>query len=179
MSTSDKLSVKSLPIPGLAELRQAYPVADRNDAAIVACAGAPYGEASNTGIAVVGVSAEGIGHIEHVFQVKSGEAPVYASVTSLGGTHVLAASQDYVNFTGDKAYVVDLASGKTSLVFSAKGAGDLGSGTWSAKAKLLFVPDAGLGVRVFHGDAQGLKEGDAIRLDSALPAHAVRPLIGR
>jgi hypothetical protein len=151
------------------------PVADRDDAVLVSCAGSPYGQdPERSGIALVVVS-DDEGKVEATFQ-SSGDLPqLFSGVVSLGGTRALAVNQDYVANTPDEAYDIDLESGSATPVFEAKAPGDIGSGWYNAEKKLLLVPDINVGVRRFEVGEE-LEELEAAELSATLPARAVRPV---
>lgn len=167
--------VSKVDLPTLANCGELMPVAGRDDAALVGCAGTPFGDAATAGVAILAVNADGEVDVETVFQADDSLPVLYAGIVSLGGTRALVLSQDYVNKIPDTAYDVDLASGTATEVFQAKETGDLGSGWFNAAGKLLMVPDADVGVRRFSVQDDGLEELDAERLSAALPARSVRP----
>jgi hypothetical protein len=169
------LSVEEVDMKGLVNCGSLVPVADRDDAAIVQCAGAWGGDPAAIGVAYVSVKA-GKAKIEHVFQTAEGEPLIYGNPTSLGGTRVVAVAQDFVNLTPDVAYVVDLESGDADELFTAKASGDIGSGSVRVETGLVLVPDASVGVRVFELADDELEAKKSIKLDKAIPARNVRSL---
>jgi hypothetical protein len=171
------LSVEPVELEGLMNCGTVVPVAGSDDAAIVQC-GAPWVDTTSSGLAYVTVQG-GKASVKHIYKPKQGEPLIYANPTSIGGTRVIAATQDYAGDVPppDQAYAVDLATGKTQKLFETHAPGEVGSGTTRLETGLVLIPDASKGVRVFQLKDGKLEARDPIEFDAVLPARAVRPLI--
>jgi hypothetical protein len=118
-----------------------------------------------------------------------------SGVVSLGGSEVVAIAEGQVEHAdggggaqaaqNDRAYIVDIASGRQHELFEAGGPYKIGSGAFNARRRLLLIPDASTddrgrpnaGVRVFERAADGTFEArDVIVVHSILPPRQVRPL---
>jgi hypothetical protein len=179
----DDFSTSSVSFEKLANCGTVIPVADRDDAVIVSCVGAPYGEPEAAGLAFVTLDADGRATVEAEFQAtvsvtgSSLPAPIYGAPTSIGGSRVVAAAVGQGYEGNDTAFVVDLLEGKSELAFESDRPGGIGSGAVRLETGLVLVPDASAGVRVLRLGADGaLEEEDPITLRDDLPARAIRPM---
>jgi hypothetical protein len=165
-----------LELEGLRNCVELTPVAGRDDAVLVQCAGYPFGETATAGLALVALSEDGA--LTEEAALRDQEAPaIFASAVSLGGSRfVAAATGDYQEMIGDRVFVIDLATGQREPLFSTDTPGAVGSGAFDAESGLLLVPDTELGVRVFEVEADAVEPRDTIELDPALPARSVRAM---
>ncbi len=176
------VDLKSSAVTGFAlpELRQCgtlTPVADRGDAVIVSCTGGTFGERATAGFFMVSLDSDGKAKVEHTYQSSDPLPSIYASPVSLGGTRLVGvALGDFATMAPDTAFVIDLASGEATALFSSALGGEIGSGAYRADTGLLLMPDAGKGVRVFNVGADAIEERETLALDAALPPRSVRPL---
>jgi len=171
-------SVASAPLPEFKNCGSVLPVSGREDAVIVGCSGSPFADPMTSGFLLVSLDAEGKVSIEQSFKAKAKDPVIYAGAVSLGGTRMLGiATGDFTAGSPDTAYVLDLATGETSAVFSSALAGELGGGAFRAETGLLLVPDAGKGVRTFKVAADKLEAGEILDVPAALPARSARPLV--
>ncbi|MFT3928121.1 MAG: hypothetical protein QM778_36670 [Myxococcales bacterium] len=176
----DALTTKPFAIDGLANCGSVYRVPGRDDAAIVQCAGAYYGNPDNSGLALVSVT-NGEAKVENVFKVALEGVSLSSSPTPLGGTRVIATTANFAKKpdgtrTADKAYVVDLKDGSYQELFTASTAGDIGSGSVRADTGLVLVPDLSAGIRVFELKDDQLTAKDSLPIDPVVPARNIRPL---
>jgi hypothetical protein len=172
----DDLSTSAVELDGLANCGSVFSVPDRDDAAVVQCAGAPYGSADNSGLALISVDGSKA-TIEQLYKAEKDGHPIVSSPTPIGGTRVIAAytAADYSK--PDQVYLLDLETGKSKKLFTTKAAGDLGSGAVRLDKELVLIADAGVGVRVFKLEGDDVVEQKSIELSAAIPARTVRPLV--
>lgn len=176
----DSLTTKPLAIEGMANCGALFTVPGRDDAAVVQCAGSYYGNPENSGLALVSVE-NGEAKVDHTFKATVGSVVLNSSPTSLGGTKVIATTANYAKAEdgssyADKAYLIDMASGSYTELFTATKPGDIGSGAVRLDTGLVLIPDVSAGVRVFELDGDKLEAKDPILLDATVPARHVRPL---
>lgn len=173
----DDLTIARFDLDGMANCGNVMPVAGRDDAVLVSCNGAPWGDAATAGIAMLSLDGGAV-TVEHTFQAEAGSPISTFSVVSVGGSRVVAvASGDYVENTPDTLYEVDLATGSARELFMSAGAGEIGAGSFRAETSMLVVPDASHGLRVFDAAGEVMEEIGSVEMDAALPARSIRPLI--
>jgi hypothetical protein len=163
-------------LDGLKNCTGVSQVVGRDDAVLVGCSGYPFGDTASAGLALLSIDEDGELHEEEALREQ--DAPVlYAGMVSLGGTRLLAvATGDYAANTGDKAYILDIASGERERLFGTDTPGSIGSGAYRSETGLLLVPDAELGVRLFDVADDEVTASGEVELDAALPARTVRAI---
>jgi len=172
----DTFAPTAVPFAKLANCGTVVPVADRDDAVIVSCAGSPYGNPDNAGLAFVSLDTDGKATVEAEFQAAVDGMALYASPTSIGGSRVIAAAMDQ-NFTApDRGYVLDVLAGSYEKSFDGSENNGIGSGAMRFETGLVLVPDTGVGVRMFHVVDGELTADAPLALRSDVPARAVRPM---
>ncbi len=173
--------VTGIDLPKLSNCAVLVPVAGRDDAVIVSCAGSPYGDRASAGLAFVSVAADGKAKVEHTYQADKKLPVIYAAPVSIGGTRVVAvATGDFTAMTPDTAYVIDLDSAETSELLTAGMAGDLGvgaGGAYRVDTNMLIIPDASEGIHVFKVTAVEVTETDLLEFSQKLPVRGIRPLV--
>lgn len=176
---TDKVS--GFELPDLRNCAVLVPVAGRDDAVVVSCAGNPYGDRATAGLALVSVNEDGKAKLEHTYQADKSLPVIYAAPVSIGGTRIVAiATGDFDAMTADSAYVIDLDSGESSELFTAGSAGDLGVGAGGAyrlDTGMLALPDASEGIRLFEVTAEAVKDTEVVAFDLKLPVRGIRPLL--
>ena len=169
-----------VPLEGLANCGAVTAVPGRDNAVVVQCAGGYYGNPENSALVLLSVE-NGQAHVEHIFKAAVGTVSLNGNPTPLGGTQVIATTANYAKAedgskTADKAYLVDLATGAYTELFTATKPGDIGSGAVRLDTGLVLVPDASVGVRVFELVGDKLEAKDPIVLDATVPPRNIRPL---
>ncbi len=173
--------VTGFELPTLRNCAVLVPVADRDDAVVLSCAGSPYGAAATAGLLLVSVDADGKAKVEQTYQADAKLPVIYAAPVSIGGTRVVAvATGSFKAMTPDTAYVIDLDNGETTELIMSGSAGELGVGAGGAyrpDTGLLAIPDGGKGIHLFEVSDDDVKETKLLPFDQALPVRGIRPLV--
>jgi len=174
----DTNKVEGFDLPKLRNCGSLTPVAEREDAVIVSCAGYPYGDRASAGLALVSIDDNGKADVEEVFQSKKSLPVIYGNPVSIGGSRAVAVASDYTTMR-DEVYVVDLATGAADKLFSApqKNYLGIGSGAFRADTGLLLIPDASEGVRLFKVTDSAVKATETLAFDLKLPPQSIRPIV--
>lgn len=168
-------TTKKVLLEGLANCGALFAVPGVRNAAIVQCAGAPYGSKENAGLVYVSVE-QGEASVGPVFRGELNGVPLIGNPTPIDEMKVIVATADFVGGTPDGAYLVDLATGKFEHLFDASAPGDLGSGAVHPETGLVLLPDVTVGIRVFEYNGRTLAGKTTIALKGSLPARNIRPL---
>ncbi|MET0283454.1 MAG: hypothetical protein ABW352_03265 [Polyangiales bacterium] len=162
----DTKVVTGFPLPGLKNCTDVEHVPNDSDTVLVSCGGDwNTGSKATAGLALVGVS-NGTAQVEQIWRAANDAAatPLTSATTSLGGTLVGAAANDYSGSGTDVYAVLDLATGSKTMIKSiTPGKGVFGTPSFDAARGLLLLPDASMdkdkkptaGLRRFQRNADG------------------------
>ena len=136
---------------GLKNCRDVYPVADDPNRVLVGCIGDWAFLGPETGIVMLEIDEDGQAEVVERFLVADHDdaAATGQQLASLGGDCVFAVASGQSDFmtgevtTPDRGYVIDLSTGKQTMVLESKGAFALGTPAFDSDSGVLLVPDAG------------------------------------
>ena len=175
----DTFELTEVPFQNLGNCGTITPVADRDDAVLVACAGNWSPEYA--GVAMVRVDEDGTGTVLAEFQSVQGERTLsggsLGGATSLGGSRAIVTAQSSDPDVTDAAYVVDLEAGEATLLFESATSWSLGAGAIRLETGILLIPDENVGIHVFEMAGNEITELDPIVFgENEIPARRVVPL---
>ncbi len=173
--------VQLVELPGLRDCSRVVPAGAR---AIVACTGfgTPFGDEASTratsGIAVLEMSATGASVTSTLRFGEHPDLPIASTgVTYVEGDRVLAiAWGSFDTGSPDRLYEVDLAASTVAELAASSGPFELGTMAYDGPTRMLFVPDATMGLRrLEHAPAGSWLEIGPVVLaaDLGLPARHV------